>query len=249
MPNWCWNNLTVSGNEKQLHEFVEKSLVSTEKNEIHDAIEFTFDGTHPMPQQLNITRGTQTQGEEKQALFNKTKYGYTDWYEWHIGEWGTKWDAVEPHLNHNDKDYFSVTFDTAWSPPLEWIQNIMHKFPDLSFILEYEESGMGFGGKLTAQHNEIWDNFSYDLDQASECCEAKVYNSDDEEFTLPEKSNQELSTWVGEDKTWKTLEDIPVYHKYPDHQCGVCGEECETISMNEADVKPAKIKVNETNEN
>ena len=31
--------------------------------------------------------------------------------------------------------------------------------------------------------------------------------------------------------------------------CLICGEETETISMNVADIKPAKIKINETNEN
>jgi hypothetical protein len=243
MPNWCYNHLEVTGDEKQLREFVEKSLVSPEKNEIHDATEFIFNGTHPMPEELSITKGTQTQEEKEQAILNLANHGYTDWYEWHIGEWGTKWDACEPYINHNDKDYFSVNFQSAWAPPIQWIDNIMKDFPDLSFILEYEEPGMGFGGRLTAEYEVIWDDFTWDIDQASECCEGKVYYTDDEEFTLPQISDEILSTWVGKDMTWKTIKDIPVYHIFPDYQCGVCGEECETISMNAADIKPAKIKL------
>jgi hypothetical protein len=185
MPNWCWNMLEVAGDEKQLQEFVEKSLVSPEKNEIHDATGFTFEGTLP-------------RGDRK------------DWYEWSISNWGTKWDACEPYINHNDKDYFSVNFESAWAPPIDWIKNIMKDFPDLSFILEYEEPGMGFGGRLTAEYEVIWDNYSWDLEAASECCEAEVLFDDEYEA-----------------------------------KCLSCGEETETISINVADIKPAKIKVNE----
>ena len=211
MPNWCWNHLEISGDEIQLREFVEKSLVSPEQNEIHDRTEFSFNGTYPMPEDLNITKGTQTQDEKEQAMLNKAKYGYTDWYEWKCEEWGTKWDACEAHIDHNDIDYFAVSFETAWSPPVNWIKNIMQDFPDLQFTLEYDEPGMGYGGRLTAQHNKIWDDFTWDIESASECCEGPI--------------------------NWE--------HEEIDQQCLICGEETETISINVADIKPAKIKIDE----
>jgi hypothetical protein len=213
MPNWCWNNLSVSGDEIQLREFVEKSLVSPEENEIHDRTEFSFNGTYPMPEDLNITKGTQSEEEKEQAILNKAKYGYTDWYEWHCGEWGTKWDACEPEILHNDINFFSVSFETAWAPPIDWIDNIMENFPDLCFELEYEEPGMCFGGLLQAQYETTWEDAHWDLEQASECCEGEVLFDEDYEA-----------------------------------KCLICGEETVTISMNVADIKPAKIKIT-TNEN
>ena len=48
MPNWCWNNLEITGDEIQLREFVEKSTINIEKND-----EFSFNGTHPMPKEFN----------------------------------------------------------------------------------------------------------------------------------------------------------------------------------------------------
>ena len=216
----------------------------------HEETEFSFNGTCPMPKTLRITAGTHLSFMEKiKRYINIKLYGHDNWYNWSIANWGTKWDACEPHINHDDKDYFSVNFESAWAPPVLWIRGIMKDFPDLSFTLEYEEPGMCFGGRLTAQHGEIWDDHTWDIDQASECCEGKVYYTDDEEFTLPQISDEKLSTWVGKDKMWKTIKDIPAYHIFPDYQCGVCGEECETIDMNTADIKPAKIKVNGTNEN
>tara|TARA_Y100001951_G_C11247103_1_gene244035 strand:+ start:91 stop:723 length:633 start_codon:yes stop_codon:yes gene_type:complete len=209
MPNWCWNHLEVTGDEIQLREFVEKSTINIEKND-----EFTFNGTYPMPEDLNITKGTQTQDEKEQAILNKAKYGYTDWYDWRCEEWGTKWDACEAHVDHNDIDYFAVSFETAWSPPIAWIDNIMKDFPDLCFTLEYEEPGMCFGGRLSAQYEVIWDDLHWDLDQASECCEAEV-SFDEEGF-------------------------------HGEAKCLICEEETETISMNANQIRPAKIKINES---
>ena len=50
MPNWCYNHLNISGNEKQLQKFVEKSTTDIEKDD-----EFSFNATHPMPKTLLIT--------------------------------------------------------------------------------------------------------------------------------------------------------------------------------------------------
>ena len=211
MPNWCINNLNISGNEKQLQKFVEKSMSTYD-----DGTErFIFNGTHPMPNTLNITSGTHLSFIEKiKRYINIKLYKHKDWYGWRLSNWGTKWDACEPYINNNDINYFSVSFDTAWGPPINWLDNIAMDYPDLSFELEYEESGMGFGGTFTIQGNDKQDA-QWDLESASECCEGPI--------------------------NWE--------HKKLEQQCLICGEETETISMNVADIKPAKIKINESNEN
>ena len=207
MPNWCWNHLEVTGDEIQLREFVEKSTTNIERDD-----EFSFNGTYSMPKTLRITAGTHLSFIEKiKKYINIRLYGYDNWYNWSIANWGTKWDACESNICHNDIDYFAVSFESAWSPPIAWIDNIMKDFPDLCFTLEYEEPGMCFGGRLLAQYETLWDDLHWDLDQASECCEGEV--------------------------NWE--------HKELEQQCLICGEETETISMNVADIKPAKIKINE----
>ena len=223
MPNWCWNNLEVSGDEIQLREFVEKSTINNE-----DGSEFSFNGTHPMPKEFNgiHTGATTINGvqckqwreidgkkipvTDKEMKAYKDKYGHDNWYDWSINNWGTKWDACEPHINHNDIDFFSLTFDTAWSPPIEWIKYIMKDFPDLRFSLEYDEPGCAFGGNLQAQYKLIWEDNMWDLESASECCQGPI--------------------------NWE--------HEELEQQCLICGEETETISINAADIKPAKIKIN-----
>ena len=207
MPNWCYNHLEVTGDEKQLQKFVEKSTTNIERDD-----EFSFNGTYSMPKTLRITAGTHLSFIEKiKKYINIRLYGYDNWYNWSIANWGTKWDACESNICHNDIDYFAVSFESAWSPPIALIDNIMKDFPDLCFTLEYEEPGMCFGGRLLAQYETLWDDLHWDLDQASECCEGEV--------------------------NWE--------HKELEQQCLICGEETETISMNVADIKPAKIKINE----
>ena len=179
MPNWCWNNLSVSGDEIQLREFVEKSTINIEEND-----EFSFNGTYPMPKTLRITAGTHLSFIEKiKRYINIKLYGHDNWYNWSIANWGTKWDACEPHIDNNDINFFSVSFDTAWGPPIEWIDNIMQDFPDLCFELEYDEPGMCFGGLLQAQYEVIWEDANWETDSASECCEGEVELDDDYEAT------------------------------------------------------------------
>ena len=179
MPNWCWNNLSVSGDEIQLREFVEKSTINIEEND-----EFSFNGTYPMPKTLRITAGTHLSFIEKiKRYINIKLYGHDNWYNWSIANWGTKWDACEPHIDNNDINFFSVSFDTAWSPPIDWIDNIMEDFPDLCFELEYDEPGMCFGGLLQAQYEVIWEDANWETDSASECCEGEVELDDDYEAT------------------------------------------------------------------
>lgn len=43
---------------------------------------------------------------------NIRKYGYMDWYQWCINNWGTKWNACEVFVDDN-----CISFQTAWSVP------------------------------------------------------------------------------------------------------------------------------------
>ena len=59
MPNWCWNNLEVTGDEIQLREFVEKStlqLINRDPNDGRENDEFSFQGTLPMPKEFEEIR-------------------------------------------------------------------------------------------------------------------------------------------------------------------------------------------------
>jgi hypothetical protein len=71
----------------------------------------------------------------------------TDWYNWRINNWGTKWD-VDIDNDIKEENEFQCYFDSAWSPPTNWLEKVASDFPKLHFILNYEESGCGFKGQF-----------------------------------------------------------------------------------------------------
>ena len=215
MPNWCWNNLQVSGDSKQLKEFIDKSFIKNEDG----YYEFTFSGTYPEPDYETtpvaqtyprISAGfAKTEEDKAIALENKPTIRKDSWWHWRVQNWGTKWEPsgqalAKEEVFANDQ-YIEVSFDTAWGPPNMWLKHIYTDFPNLTFELEYEEPGMMFGGVINADKLG-YNDYSHDLANASDCCTAKVYWEDDEEFTLEDEG---------------------------EYQCSKCKKECETELINE----------------
>ena len=112
--------------------------------------------------------------------FNKSVPCITDnLYNEHIEKWGTKWDCynIDTTINYNkendDIDMF-YTFDTAWSPPINWFKCIVEKYNTLEFTLVYYEPGCDFAGTMVGSLGEItsnvettfqeyeWDNNNFD---------------------------------------------------------------------------------------
>lgn len=100
-----------------------------------------------------------------------------DWYNWHINNWGTKWD-IEISDEEISDDYIMMSFDSAWSPPVLWLEKVAEDYPQLRFTLEYEEGGCCFKGK-----REIFKDNGIDEDSCfdwyGDCGECeKDYTSD-----------------------------------------------------------------------
>jgi len=88
-----------------------------------------------------------------------------DWYNWHINNWGTKWDAYETAFISNDtsEPYAEINFQTAWSPPAAWLASAVEKFPNLGFKLywldeDYPSSGQILGSNGIITKDEYYGN-------------------------------------------------------------------------------------------
>jgi hypothetical protein len=82
---------------------------------------------------------------------NRKYFGYKDWYDFCVSEWGTKWDigrdiTYSPTLRIKDIKNKTVTFDfdSAWSFP----SGAYEKLSDMGFSIRamYYEGGVGFCG-------------------------------------------------------------------------------------------------------
>lgn len=154
MPNWCENKLDVSGNKIDIQKFKELTLVKLDGS---DELHFTMEILRQTPTELlEQTSPVMWRGEENDVEgkleFEKyinelqEKYGYTDWYNWRVDKWGTKWDVAESYILDNEDEFFSIEYNTAWGPNIEWVRYVAKQFPELTFTLSFEEPGMNFCG-------------------------------------------------------------------------------------------------------
>jgi len=113
----------------------------------------------PVPEDLKITSGFLGNGDEQKELERKTaenreKYGYGNWYDFCVGEWGTKWDVGGDGQTdiHPDGKMLHTVFDSAWSPPV----NAYMKLEELGFGVNamYYEGGMCYAGAYGSGNDE-----------------------------------------------------------------------------------------------
>ena len=102
--------------------------------------------------------GTNSAISEEELSRLRVQFGATNWYDWHLLNWGTKWDACEARRNDDAQDgetHASYMFDTAWSPPEELIGYLAKMWPTLTFTLMFYEEGCDFGGVTEWSEGEL----------------------------------------------------------------------------------------------
>lgn len=164
MPNWCQNNVAVSGPAKDIKKFSKwlndgKGLL-TKINPTPKALLGTAAGFHGDPEEQEKL--------EKKSAANKKKYGYANWYDWNVANWGTKWDidAEIDDISSSDEEII-FGFNSAWSPPEAAFETMSEKFPNLSFRHAFMEEGVGFVGVNNYEAGET-NKVSYNEDSNSE---------------------------------------------------------------------------------
>ena len=117
MPNWCQNTATINAPKPVIDEI--KALLTDPQ---HDSQLLKW--MRPMP-------------ESEQE----------NWYDWCVGNWGTKWDVTETFvLDDTEEDSITFTFDTAWGPPIEAFRHWAEQDGRATYRLAYIETGMAFVG-------------------------------------------------------------------------------------------------------
>jgi len=181
MPNWCSNTLIISHKDKTMMKRVVKGY---NKNGLLN--EFI-----PVPKELRDTTAGCLGNKESyaqrllefQEKLNQEFFGYSNWYNFCVGEWGTKWDIGcgdgydKLLMKDMENNTLTIGFDSAWSPPLEAYE----KLCDMGFSIKafYYESGCAFCG--------VWDNGndeSYDIQGNSNWVKLNIPKEIDEEFAI-----------------------------------------------------------------
>ena len=205
MPNWCSNHITVRGTSR------------AEIKRLADAFDNgEFCGTVvPMPEELNITSGFLGNGKEQEELEAKSKanlekYGYANWYDFNVANWGTKWEIGgngDTAEIDDDGLSFSAPFESAWSPPIAVCEALAEQGFDVT--LYYYEPGMGYVGKW---EDGIDDCYEYAGEKAA-TVRAAIGDELDDMFGISESmaeyeaenEEEELTEWIKDGAEKKAL--------------------------------------------
>jgi hypothetical protein len=183
MPNWTANSLKLIAKNAQSEAKLAQLVQELARAHAADEVPQIFNMIKPIPQPLQIVAGwvgdkvEQAKLEAAQQL-NLKLYGYQNWYDFCVAEWGTKWELrldetmpfeLEGHV-------LTMWFDTAWSPPI----GIYQALEAMGFEVEatYIECGVGFVGYYRAGTDT-----TEDFDQFSVIEEAEDYQQFDDYFT------------------------------------------------------------------
>jgi hypothetical protein len=148
MPNWCENYMDVEGPAEKL------ALLYLDIRENVDEGRWLLGSLLPRPE------STEKQLEESDGCFlHEIGPPRKDeaWYYWNVHNWGTKWDVALQDVsgypyNKEQGNCWSLAFDTAWSPPIEWVARVARKYEDLKFSMRFYELGCYFAGE------RCWEN-------------------------------------------------------------------------------------------
>lgn len=144
MPNHCSNKLGVYGDPAKLAEFVATVTCTPKEEEESKESYLIFEKTLPCPEELKTVDANST---TRPAMLKK--YGASDWYDWCLDNWGTKWGDYNTDLEDfepGEDDAIFFTYTTAWGPATQGLLNLSKLYPDLLFANLFEESGMQLMG-------------------------------------------------------------------------------------------------------
>ncbi len=188
MPNWCSNELSISGEKAVLVRFLEglKALPASyaEEKPITEPC-YTLNSYVPVPAEIQAKPYSPNFSASIPSLQQECGYN------WQSEHWGTKWDCfadsdfefemkrIWSELGAQPEGIVSVTlmFETAWSPIDAWVKKVGMQFPKLTFELHYMGEGASFGGVLVVEGDEVSERF-YD--------DARIYQFAEDRADLTE---------------------------------------------------------------
>ena len=143
MPNWCYNNITISGEPNRLERL--KSAITIIKNSNEDVKNRLFESLIGLPPNTNME-----------------EYKNQGWYNTNVDWFGTKWDVGFEFVQEMTDTYIYMSGDTAWSPPINFCIELS-KLYKVDIEMYYEEPGSDFCGKthIDSEGNYTEEDYSY----------------------------------------------------------------------------------------
>ncbi|CAB4129729.1 hypothetical protein UFOVP115_101 [uncultured Caudovirales phage] len=124
-----------------------------------------------------------------------------DWYNWNVRNWGTKWeiDTDQSWINRVSDTEVRYELQTAWSPPVEALDNLAKQYPTLAFGLRSIDEGDLFAVEVAWDKGErlyeidvpITHGTNEELHGYCWACEDGLEEPDNEDFDEDRHNAQE----------------------------------------------------------
>ena len=211
MPNWCDNQLSITGPNSVIDK-IEK--IVKEEKDTDGLLNFFY----PMPKQLEGTEAgppAKTKKEKLERARLQVEYGASNWYDWRTTNWSTKWEVCEFYgvdrqyqsEQNEGESTISFGFSSAWAPPIGAYEMFLEKNEECSLRAFYYEGGCDFMGE--------W------YDGVDDCYAPSDYKSTDDFWqdgvgsTLDDTFNitESMAEYEAEQEEERLNEDVYKYSK------------------------------------
>jgi hypothetical protein len=200
MPNYCNNNIVITGPNSVIDK-IEK-IANGDKG---DLLQYFY----PMPKELNDTIAGPEPKTKKEKLEKRrlqVEYGASNWYDWRVENWGTKWDIMEFYnINRKeigeDESEISLGFDTAWAPALGAYERFIDKNSNCSLKAYYYEPGCDFMGEWDNGMDSCFEVAKYGLDD--DFWKQGIGSTLDDYFGITESMAQYLEDTMMDEEVYK----------------------------------------------
>jgi hypothetical protein len=138
MPNWYNDTLYVMGKPEEVAVFKSKAA---ERVPFEEPSPLHFHNFVPIPPDLLKFGGETRKGYDLKIGGCSTKeewdekIGEESRKEWEIAHWGAKWGACRAELVEEHSVLLIYHFDTAWCPPMRFMEQLARMYPNVVFRL------------------------------------------------------------------------------------------------------------------
>ena len=176
MPNWCENELRITGPPEEMDRFVREAQGTARRYgpmrkdaSPPEKQMLCFHKLFPVPTEL-LKRSYGADMEHERDL--PAIDGCTCGADWEIKYWGCKWGVSNENCQMttapDDDIEAGYWFLTAWSPATGFFEHMSKMFPKLRFELTYRELGLGFKGQFIVCNGKVEVDVCEDLVDADE---------------------------------------------------------------------------------
>lgn len=189
MPNNTATILEITGPEEDIQRFINQAASKTDSD-----LKLDFNNFVPQPEALKDTQSptrimTQEEIDAEIAAWKAKKdagepcfhspnigitqevydklmkdYGCSDWHEWALTFWGTKWNSYSNGDWDLCEDKAALYYETAWSPATAFYVNMSSQFPELTFKQTYADEGGFYVGYNVIQNSKVIETLDADWD-------------------------------------------------------------------------------------